>query len=92
MGGFNSLLGGEAAPSNTADGVLTAEWIDYVIHIPGAEPRRIRRPLFDLVGPAARAAAKGEAASPTNAPVAELSKQQAEDRAMAILDRVDVLL
>jgi hypothetical protein len=36
-------------------GDLTAEWIEFEIQVPQDGPRRIRRPVFDLIGPAARA-------------------------------------
>lgn len=37
---------------------LTAEWIEYEIRVPGQAPRKIRREIFDLVGPAARSEGK----------------------------------
>jgi hypothetical protein len=46
LGGFG---GGEIGPS------ATAEWIDYEIHVPGSRPEKLRRPVFDLLGPARRA-------------------------------------
>lgn len=58
MGGFGAALGGgggEAeAPEST--GIFAAEWIEYEVRPVGAEPYKLRRQLFDLVGPAARAA------------------------------------
>lgn len=52
LGDFGSALGGgEEAPS-----YATAEWIDYDIHVPGEPNQRLRRPVFDLVGPARRSA------------------------------------
>jgi hypothetical protein len=70
-----ALLGGtDKAPAKAKetkksplreDGVLTAEWVDYEIGVPGSPPRRIRRESFDLIGPAARAARK-PAATPTS--------------------------
>ncbi|HEX8915329.1 MAG TPA: hypothetical protein VF796_23450, partial [Humisphaera sp.] len=44
-----------------AAGVFSALWIDYEIRTPGEAPRTIRRQVFDLIGPAARAAAAGKA-------------------------------
>jgi len=93
MGGLGGFLGGGEGDTGTGDGVLTAVWLDYVIRVPGQVPRTIRRALFDLIGPAARASAKNEAArEPGGSPAGELSAQQLETRALAILDRVDVLV
>jgi hypothetical protein len=36
--------------------VVTAEWIEYEIKVPGQETKRIRRQIFDLLGPHARSA------------------------------------
>jgi hypothetical protein len=72
-----ALLGGtEKAPDKAekrkrtpprGSGVLTAEWVDYEIGVPGSRPRRIRRELFDLIGPAARASGKITAAPASEA-------------------------
>ncbi|MGN6726515.1 MAG: transglutaminase domain-containing protein [Tepidisphaeraceae bacterium] len=53
-GAFGGLMGGggESAGEATA---WTAEWIDYQIQTPGHDTRTIRRQVFDLIGPAARA-------------------------------------
>jgi hypothetical protein len=58
MGGMMGGLGGGDSPE--AAGHLTAEWIEYTVLVPGAEPTTVRREIFDLLGPAARAAG-GEA-------------------------------
>jgi hypothetical protein len=47
-----------ADPTTPKSRHLTAEWIEYEIRTPGREPRKIRRQLFDLVGPAERAAGR----------------------------------
>ena len=49
-------LGNDAPPK--AVGAFTAQWIEFEIHQPGSAPRTIRREVFDLIGPAARAASK----------------------------------
>jgi hypothetical protein len=36
---------------------LSAVWLEYEIRVPGESPRTIRRTIFDLIGPAARATA-----------------------------------
>jgi hypothetical protein len=46
LGGFG---GDEAGPA------ATAEWLDYEIRVPGSRPEKLRRPVFDLLGPARRA-------------------------------------
>jgi hypothetical protein len=52
LGDFGSALGGgEEAPS-----YATAEWIDYEVRVPGEPNQRLRRPVFDLLGPARRSA------------------------------------
>ena len=46
------------------DGVLTAEWLEFELRAPGRQPQTERRDVFDLLGPAARDAARsGGAAS-----------------------------
>jgi len=52
MTGFAEQLGGDGGGSSS----LTAEWIDYDIRVPGQPAERIRRPVFDIFGPANRAA------------------------------------
>lgn len=70
--------GGEAGPT------VTAEWIDYEIHVPGQPSRNLRRPVFDLLGPARRAS---HAADFDGSP--DLRKLE---RAEALLGRTDILL
>lgn len=36
------------------DSLLTAEWIEFEIHVPGESAKKIHRQIFDLVGPAIR--------------------------------------
>jgi hypothetical protein len=52
-GAFSALAGGDAEKDS---GVLTAEWIEYEVRVPGEAPLTVRRQVFDLLGPAARAA------------------------------------
>lgn len=49
---FGSSLGG----GEEAESYATAEWIDYEIRVPGASSQHLRRPVFDLLGPARRSA------------------------------------
>ena len=71
-----------AAPA-TSTGLLTAEWLEYEIRVPGRDPQRVRRQLFDLPGPAARAAGK----------VAGFTVDEGRrlDRGLALLGRVEIL-
>jgi hypothetical protein len=52
MVGFGEALGG----GETAESSMTAEWIDYEVLIPGENAKVLRRPVFDLLGPANRSA------------------------------------
>ncbi len=45
--------GAEETPESDS-GLLTAEWIEFEIIVPGRPARTIRREVFDLLGPAAR--------------------------------------
>src|SRR5207302_2605850 len=60
-GGGIGDLGGDRHPERPPEAVkherteLTAEWLEFVIQAPGRPPQKIRRPIFDLIGPAARA-------------------------------------
>ena len=84
-GALDSAFGGTAPPAAAPPaGVFTAEWLDYTIHTPGSPDRTIRREVFDLIGPAARAA--GMAARPTPD---ELSRANA---ALSLAGRVDVVV
>jgi hypothetical protein len=63
--------------------VLTAEWIEYEVRGPSAATHPIRRDLFDLLGPAARASK-------------DLSKLEVQDqsrleRGLALIGETDIL-
>lgn len=55
-GGFGVALGGGEASEKA--GILTAEWLDFEIHSPGRPDLKVRRVIYDALGPAARAAGK----------------------------------
>lgn len=83
IGGFGDLFGGGEDTPNASDGPLTAEWIEYEIRSPGLAAQRIRRDVFDLVGPSART--RGLTAAPNIArPLLLL-------RAMSLLGETDIL-
>ncbi len=74
--------GQPASPAGEAPGGrLTAEWLDFVVRVPGEVPRTIRRELFDLLGPAARAQA--ERGTPPGS---------MEGPGLRLLDQVEVLV
>ncbi len=80
MSGFGEALGGDAAAASS----LTAEWIDYEIRVPGMPVQRLRRPVFDLLGSARRAAKAAGFDANTN----ELLIERYE----ALLSMTDILL
>jgi hypothetical protein len=80
MSGFGEALGG----GETSASSLTAEWIDYEIRVPGEQTQRIRRPIFDLLGPVQRSAkAEGFDASAN-----ELLIRRSE----ALVSQIDIFL
>ena len=85
QGVLDAFGGNNAPPPPPAPkGVLTAEWIEYETRVPGEPPRRVRRELFDLTGPAARAA--------SNAPQPVLDDAQRLLRGLAMFGETDILL
>ncbi len=79
---LGTLTGG--VESESANGVLTAEWIDYIIRSPGVPTRTIRREVFDLIGP------DGRKTGVTTAPV--LSPARALERVLALLEVTNVAI
>jgi hypothetical protein len=82
MEGFGGMLGGGGEEPAAKGGVLTAEWIEYAIRAPGQPLRKIRRQIFDLVGPAARAARKVEED--------KLGEVDLLERALALLGQTEI--
>jgi hypothetical protein len=64
---------------------LTAEWIEYEISVPGQEPQKIRREIFDLLGPARRASQSENIALP------EITEEMRLERGYALLDQIEIL-
>jgi hypothetical protein len=55
-GGFaDTFAPSRASTTTSSHDVLSAVWLEYEIRVPGEEPRKIRRTVFDLIGPATRA-------------------------------------
>lgn len=91
-GGFGGLggaivegvAGRRDVPSAGNDSVLTAVWIEYLVNVPGREPRVVRRATFDLIGQAAR-----EAWTPGT--FVGLSDEQKERRGLSLMMRTEIL-
>lgn len=74
----------DIAVAPLAHGILTAEWLEYDIRVPGQPPRQIRRQVFDLLGPAARGVA-GAIAEPTIDDGSRLG------RGLSLLGQIEIL-
>jgi hypothetical protein len=80
MGGFDAALGGgEVAASS-----VTAEWIDFEVHVPGEQDQQLRTTVFDVLGPTKRKARATDFDAGSNAMLIE--------RYAAMLGRIDILL
>ncbi len=77
------LSGGAEKPADAEKSVLTAEWIEYEILSPGRPPRKVRREVFDLIGPS------GRAASAVPRPRVDDAARMA--RSLALLGRTEIL-
>ncbi|MFA7460945.1 MAG: hypothetical protein WCY60_08075 [Trueperaceae bacterium] len=86
-GGLGGMFGGSAGSASGAEGedagAFTALWLEYVIHTPGEGVTTERRQVFDLLGPAARAAG-------VNA--VELTEEQRLERALALGGQTDIVI
>lgn len=89
LGGLGGAIAGAMKPrppsGSADDGVLTAVWLEYEVRAPGRPARVIRRPVFDLVGPANRQGSRFDAVS-----VPSDSLRLA--RSLAMMMRTDILL
>lgn len=84
LGGALAGALGKASGQPTAPArQFTAAWLEYEIHVPGEAPRRIRRTVLDLIGPAARAAG-----APRKL---ELTDDQRYERGLALTMRTEIL-
>jgi len=72
-----------AKPTTPLSTFLTATWIDYEIRVPGETPQKVRRAVFDLIGPSARAA--GQIAAP------RLDETAALTRSLALMMETEIL-
>lgn len=81
----NDIFGGLGGPppAPKPKGRFTAEWVEYTIHGAQQPDRVIRREVFDLLGPAARA--RGVTREP------KFSEDQEVDAGLAMLSETDIL-
>ncbi|HUU22157.1 MAG TPA: hypothetical protein VM389_06430, partial [Phycisphaerae bacterium] len=82
FGDLSGALDESGAQPQKQDQQLTAEWLEYEIRSPGRPIQTIRRQMFDLIGPAARAARQ------TPLPDGRATLQ----RALALLGHTRILL
>jgi hypothetical protein len=82
-GGFGNAFGGSSQPKQKEDSELTAEWIEYEIQSPGRPVRKIRREIFDLIGPAVRKSKKYANM--------EISEEQRMKRNLLVLSQIEIL-
>jgi hypothetical protein len=82
--GVLDAFGGNASAPPAPSGAVTAQWLEYEIKVPGQPSRKIRRQIFDLIGPAARAS--GNAAQP------ELTEAQRLSRGLELFSETDILV
>ena len=83
MGGFAGAFSGTMGEKPARSGDLTAVWLEYEFRVPGEAPRTVRREVFDLIGPAARASG--------HIPAAPLDSTQRRTRALALVMRTELL-
>lgn len=86
-GGLGGMFGGgsrsAAGGADEQSGAFTALWLEYTVHTPGERSQTERRQVFDLVGPAARAAGVTELA---------LTEAQRLERALGLGGQTDILI
>lgn len=89
LGGLGGAISGamrpRAASASGDDGVLTAVWLEYEVRAPGRPARVIRRPVFDLLGPANRRDSRFDSVRPA-------SDSLRLARSLALMMRTDILL
>jgi len=83
-GAFGGAFGQPAQPPATGKSSLSAVWLEYEIRVPGEKPQKIRREIFDLVGPALRAGGAPKQFALTDA--------QRAKRDQALIMRNEILL
>ena len=71
-------------PEPEKDAYLTAEWIEYEICSPGQPGRKMRREIFDLIGPAAR--------EKDTVPSPDIKDRDRMKRCLSILGQTEILI
>lgn len=83
-GGIFGALGGKESTKEEGESYLTAEWVEYEVQSPGNEVSKIRRQVFDLIGPAIRAG--------KNIKSFGITDFQKMDRGLALIGETEILL
>lgn len=81
---FRALAGEETEEDSKQVSTLSAEWIEYTILEPGGVPKKIRRDVFDLIGPANR--------KKTVIPAPEINDSARIERGLSLLGETEVLI
>jgi hypothetical protein len=81
--GFAQALSQPEPSGRSRRDALTAVWLEYEVRSPGRAPRTIRRAVFDLLGPAMRAAG--------SAPQLPFGETQRLTRSFALMMRTEIL-
>lgn len=84
LGGSQAQPKGQQAPGKIERTQVTAEWIEYEISSPSQPNRKIRRDVFDLLGPAARVI-QGSVPQP------EMTEARQLQRGLAQMGTVEIL-
>jgi hypothetical protein len=83
-GAVEAFGGAPEAPKTTAPAThLTAVWIEYEIRSPGEPAQRVRREVFDLIGPAARASG--------HVPAPAIDREQRLVRGLSLMMATEIL-
>ncbi|HUQ99046.1 MAG TPA: hypothetical protein VM166_06290 [Gemmatimonadaceae bacterium] len=85
LGGLGAGIAAALAPESSASNgrELSAAWVEYEIRAPGRRPRTIRRAIFDLFGPAARADHQTSAL--------EMDERKKLTRSLALMMRTEIV-
>jgi len=84
-GSTGGLMGafGRSSTKTEEQSILTAEWIEFEIQSPGQSNRKIRRAIFDLIGPAMRKSSSSDKP--------KFSETQILKRNLLILGQTEIL-
>ena len=90
LGAIGGALGGigGSEPEAPPPGELTAVWVEYVFHQPGQDDETILRPIFDLIGPAARAA---NATGDTTLSGWQITDSERQERMLALTETIEIV-